>query len=124
MSAPSKPGSPEDFSFRSLIAQHKRGSALIAAAVLAVIVLTVLTTLTGANPSPLSDSTTCSEWAAASPAQRTTYSHLYIDEYGDYANTDANAAVVRTDVNQDCVRAAYLGEADDVTVLSALHHAF
>jgi hypothetical protein len=124
VSTASKPGSPEEFNFRALIAQHKRGSALIAAAVLAVIALTVATTLTGANPSPLSDSTTCSAWAAASTAQKTAYAHLYINEYGDYANTDANAAAVRADVNQNCVRAAYLGEADDVTVLSALHHEF
>ncbi len=124
MSATSKPGAPEEFSLRALIAQHKRGSAMIAAAVLAVVALTVLTALTGANQSPLSDSTTCSAWAAASTAQKTAYSHLYINEYGDYANTDANAAAVRAEVDQDCVRAAYLGEADDVTVLSALHHDF
>jgi hypothetical protein len=108
----------------SLLLRHKRASLGSIAFLLLVIAVTFVTTLSSPSRQPLSDSATCSEWAAATPAQKISYSHVYINEYGAYPNTTRNADVIETSINKACIHASYLGEAEDVSVLASLRHAF
>lgn len=103
------------------------GRRIAAGAVLLVAVLvavTILTTVSDPRRQPLSDSASCSQWTAATPAQQLGYAHLYIDEYARFANTTAKALAVKASIDHACTSAAYLGEADDVSVLAALRRAF
>jgi len=108
----------------ALIRAHKGASAVSIAVVLAFIVLTIVTTVSSPSRQPLSDSATCSQWAAATPAQKIAYAHVYIDEYGAFADTTRAAETVETTIDNECIRAAYLGEADDVSVLASIRHSF
>ena len=108
----------------SLMRAHKAASAVSIAVVLAFIVVTVVTTVSSPSRQPLSDSATCSQWAAATPAQKIAYAHVYIDEYGAFADTARAADTVETTIDNECVRAAYLGEADDISVLASIRHSF
>ncbi len=108
----------------SLLLAHKRASLGATAFLLAVIAVTFITTVSSPSRQPLSDSATCSEWAAATPAQKISYSHVYINEYGSYPDTTRNADVIETNINKACTRASYLGEAEEVSVLASLRHAF
>jgi hypothetical protein len=108
----------------SLLLAHKRASLGTIAFLLMVIAVTFVTTVSSPSRQALSDSATCSEWAAATPAQKIFYSHVYIDEYGAYPNTTRNADAIETSINRACIRASYLGEAEDVSVLAGLRHAF
>jgi hypothetical protein len=103
-----------------LIIRHKQ----VAAAVLVVFVLgiavTVIPGLVGSNSGPLSDSTTCAEWAAASSSQKSAYVQLYLDEYGSFSGAGRTAAAVQSAISRGCVHATYLGEADDLTVVAAV----
>jgi len=92
--------------------------------VIVLVAVTLLTTVTSPHRQSLSDSASCSQWAAATQAQQIGYAHLYIDEYGRSANTAARAQTVRTSINRACTDASYLGESDDVTVVAALKKAF
>ena len=116
--------SPERWSVTALMRRHRyvaAGSLIVA---LALIAVTLLTTVSDPHRQPLSDSASCSQWAAATPAQKLGYAHVYINEYGNFANTASKAAAVKTAINRSCTEASYLGEADDVTVIASLRHAF
>ncbi len=124
--AVSGPGSSDQqrLTLRSLILRHKRASAALVGVLLVVIAVTVVTTISNPSRQPLSDSATCSQWAAAAPAQKIAYSHVYINEYGAFPNTDRAATAVEMAIDKDCTRASYLGEADDVSILASLRHAY
>jgi hypothetical protein len=121
--APGSSASPP-WSLMSLIRAHRRASAGAIVFVLLVVAVTIVTTVSSPTRAPLSDSASCSQWAAATPAQKIAYSHVYINEYGAFANTNRNADAVEAAIDKSCVRAAYLGEADDISVLASLRHAF
>jgi hypothetical protein len=104
--------------------RHKRVAAGSIALVLALIAVTIVTTVSSPRREKLSDSASCTQWAAGAPAQKIAYSHLYINEYGRFPNTAHYAAVVKVAINKACTQASYLGEADDVSVLASLRHAF
>jgi hypothetical protein len=108
----------------ALLRRHPRACAASIALVVVLVAVTLLTTVSSPHRQPLSDSASCSQWAAATPSQQTVYSHVYIDEYGRFANTAGHAATVRAAIDKACTRASYLGEADDITVLASLRHAF
>jgi hypothetical protein len=108
----------------SAMRRHPRAAAASLALVIVMIAVTILTTVSNPRRQPLSDAASCSQWAAATAAQQTAYSHLYIDEYGSVANTARQAAAVRSAIDAACTHASYLGEAADVSVLAALRHAF
>jgi hypothetical protein len=114
----------EPFTVRSIVLRHRRASAGAVALLVALIALTVGTAVSSSSRVPLSDSASCSEWAAGTTAQKSAYSHLYINEYGAYPNTARYAAAVQAAINRACTHAAALGEADDVSVLAALRRAF
>ncbi len=122
--AASGPSDQQRWSLRSLILRHKRASAALVGFLLAAIAVTVVTTISNPSRQPLSDSATCTQWAAATSAQKIAYSHVYINEYGAFPNTDRAATAVETAIDKDCTRASYLGEADDVSILASLRHAF
>ena len=103
---------------------HKRLAAAAIVVVIAVVAVTIATTVSNPSRQPLSDSASCTQWAAGTPAQKVAYAHLYINEYGRFANTARNAAAVETAVDKACTKASYLGEADDISVLASLRHAF
>jgi hypothetical protein len=115
---------PEPFSLSALIAEHKRVAAAIVGVFVLMIAVTVVPALAGSSPSSISDSTNCSAWAAAPSAQQTAYGHLYLKEYRPAPDTAANAAEVAQTIGKACVQAAYLGEADDLSVLAAFRHEF
>jgi hypothetical protein len=108
----------------SVARRHPRAAIVSLVFVIAVIAVTVLTTISNPRRQPLSDAANCSQWAAATAAQQIAYSHLYINEYENVANTARQAAAVRSAIDGACTHASYLGEAADVSVLAALRHAF
>jgi hypothetical protein len=108
----------------SLMLRHKRVAAASIVLVLAAIAATLATTVSSPSRQPLSDSATCTQWAAATPGQKLAYAHVYINEYGRFANTARNAASVEKTIDKRCTKASYLGEADDVSVLASLRNAF
>ncbi len=124
--APAAPGpsAGHRWTFTGLVLGHKRLAAAAIVVVVALIAVTLLTTVSSPSRQPLSDSASCTQWAAGTSAQKTAYSHLYIDEYGRFANTARNAAAVETAIDKACTKASYLGEADDISVLASLRHAF
>jgi hypothetical protein len=122
--AASGPGADHRWTLTALVLAHKRVAAGSIVVVLAVIAVTIATTVSSPSRQPLSDSASCTQWAAGTPAQKIAYSHLYINEYGRFANTARNAADVETAINKACTKASYLGEADDMSVLASLRHAF
>jgi hypothetical protein len=115
---------PEPFSISTLIAEHKRATVAIIGLFLLMIVVTVVPAVAGSSSSSISDSTNCSAWAGAPSAQQTAYGHLYLKEYRPGPNTDANATEVAQTISKACVQAAYLGEADELSVLAAFRHEF
>jgi hypothetical protein len=112
------------WSITALVLAHKRVAAASIAVVLALIAATIVTTVSSPSRQPLSDSASCTQWAAGTPAQKIAYSHLYINEYGRFPNTARYATAVEAAINKACTTASYLGEADDISVLASLRHAF
>ena len=117
-------GAPPGWSLTSFMLAHKRASAASIVVVLALIVATVLTTVANPARAPLTDASTCSAWAAGTGAQKIAYALVYIGEYGGGPDTRRTAQTVVTTIDNECVRASYLGEADDVSILASLRHAF
>lgn len=56
--------------------------------------------------------------------QQSGYAQLYLHEYGSFSGAGRTLDAVQNTITQRCVRAAYLGEADDVSVLAAIHQAY
>jgi ABC-type transport system involved in cytochrome c biogenesis permease component len=107
-----------------LILAHKRAAAAVVGIVLVLIVISVLPAVLGSSSGALNDATTCSEWAAASGDQKVAYAQLFLRENGSLTSAGLTSAAVQNTISQGCVRAAYLGEADDVSVIGAVNKAF
>jgi ABC-type transport system involved in cytochrome c biogenesis permease component len=107
-----------------LILAHKRATAIVAGIVLVLIVISVLPAVLGSSSGALNDATTCSEWAAASGDQKVAYAQLFLRENGSLTNAGQTPAAVQNTITQGCVRAAYLSEADDISVIGAVNKAF
>jgi hypothetical protein len=123
-SAPSGPSANHRWTLTSLVLRHKRVAAVSIVIVLGAVAATLITTVSSPSRQPLSDSASCTQWAAASPGQKIDYAHLYINEYGRFANTAGNAASVEKAIDRQCTKASYLGEADDMSILGSLRNAF
>src|ERR1700733_6640621 len=108
---------PEGPSLKSIIVRHKRETAVVVALVIVLIGTMAATALPSSRASALSDASTCSARASAGQSQPTTYARLYLTEYG---GTRGTASVVSA-INSACSHAAYLGEADDVSILAAIN---
>jgi hypothetical protein len=114
----------ERWTLTALIRRHTRLAAASLALVVVLVAVTLLTEVSSPRRVALSDAASCAQWAAATPSQQIAYSHLYIDEHGRFADTAAHAAGVRTEIERACTHASYLGEADDISIIAGLRHAF
>lgn len=109
-------------SLRALIVRYKAASAATAAFVLVVVLVTAATVVASSSAAALSDSSTCSEWAAAGQAQQSAYAHRYINEQRAQVIEAPSAVSVESALQSACNQAAYLGEADDLSVVAAIKH--
>ncbi len=109
---------------RVLVRRHKAAVAIAAAIVLVLVGLTAVTAVSGSSSAALTDSTSCSEWTSAPAAQQSAYAQLYVNEHGVPASGTLDAGTVEAEINGGCSRAAYLGEADEITVAAAIKHQF
>jgi hypothetical protein len=107
-----------------LIRRHKRAAATAVTIVVVAIALTVVPGLVDSSSGPLKDSTTCTQWSAASSPQKAAYVQLYLDEYGTFSGAGATSTAVRTTIDHGCIRAGFLGEGDNASVLAAVRGEF
>ena len=103
-----------------LIRRHKRAAATALTIVVLAIALTVVPGLVDSSSGPLRDSTTCTQWSAASAAQKAAYVQLYLDEYGTFSGAGSTSAAVRARIEHGCIRAVFLGEGDNLSVPAAV----
>ena len=115
------PGWP---TLRTIVRRHKAATAGAIAMVLVLVGVMAAAALPSAKAGALSDSSTCTAWTSASHAQQTAYAHLYVTEHGTGVSGGLGATSVESAVNSACNHAAYLGEADDISIVAALNHAF
>lgn len=108
----------------TIVSRHKRASAGAIALVLVLVAVTVVPALLSTSGGVISDSTSCSGWGSASQAQQTAYSHLYLNQHGVLPSGARDADSVKSAVSKACIQAAYLGEADDVSVIAAIKHQY
>lgn len=116
--------SPEWPNVRTIVRRHKAATAGAIAVVLVLIGVMVAAALPSAKAGALSDSSTCSAWSSATSAQQTAYARLYITQHGSSVSGGLGTRDVESTITGDCNHAAYLGEADDVSIVAALNHAF
>jgi hypothetical protein len=108
---------------KAVILRHKAAS-IGSAAVLLIVLSTLASVLLPGGGGALSDAASCSAWASASQSQQNTYSQLYLNEHGRLPSGAGDVTGVRSAINNDCIKAAYLGESDDVTIIAAIQHAY
>jgi hypothetical protein len=106
----------------NVILRHKAASAGGIAFLLVVIAVFAATALSSGGA--LSDSSSCSQWGAASPSQQAAYSRLYDREYVAAPSQAGDVGSIESAITQDCTKAAYLGESDDVSVIAAVKHQY
>lgn len=116
--------SPASPRVRTIVRRHKAATAGAIVVVLVLIGAMVAAALPSAKAGALSDSSTCSAWSSATSAQQAAYAHLYITEHASSVSGGLGAPSVQATINGDCNHAAYLGEADDISIIAALNHAF
>jgi hypothetical protein len=118
------PGSTAEPGLWPLVLRHKPAAAAAVAIAVLAIALTVVPGLIGSGGGPLSDSTTCSAWSAASSARKAAYVQLYLRTYGSFTGAGPSSPAVRNAINHGCIRAGFLGEADELSVLDAVRGNF
>jgi len=106
------------------MSRHKGASAGAIALLFVLVAVTVAPAFLSSTGGALRDSASCSEWSSASQAQQNTYSHLYLNEYGALPSGARDANSIKSAINNACIHAAYLGEADDVSVVAAIKHQY
>jgi hypothetical protein len=109
---------------RAIVLAHKRMSAAVVVVVVMLAAFTVAAAFSSPTTAMLSDATSCSQWHAASAAQRSAYAQFYFRQHGPVRGVASNPASLSAAIAVDCANAAYMGEADDVTVFAALRHAY
>ncbi|HTP18087.1 MAG TPA: hypothetical protein VMJ65_00695 [Solirubrobacteraceae bacterium] len=115
---------PEAPSLKAIILRHKAASAAAFTIVIVLIGVMAAAALPNAKGGALSDSSTCSAWSSATRAQQSAYAHLYVTEHGSHVSGALTPASVESATDSACSHAAYLGEADDVSIVAALNRAF
>ena len=106
---------------KAVLLAHKRASAAVLALLLVMVAVTAAPALSSSSSAaPVSDSTSCSQWSAASQALRVAYSRLYINEHSSLLSRAPAPSAIESAVSSGCTRAAYLGEGDEITVVSAI----
>jgi Flp pilus assembly pilin Flp len=117
-------GAIDRLTFRAIVRRYKAASAVAFGLVLALIAVVLAAAASGPSTTPLSDATSCSQWAAATATQQTAYGYLYLREYGDLLSSARAARGVRSTLDVDCAKAADLGDSDEVTVVAAIKHEY
>ena len=111
-------------SFKALLLAHRAASAAGLALLLVVVAVMAAPAFSSSSAGPLSDATSCSEWATTSQAQRSAYARLYLDEHVSLLGTVPTAGSIESAINTGCTRAGYLGGGDEVTVIGAIKHQY
>ena len=106
----------------TILRRHKAGSA--GGFALLLIVIAVFAASAVSSGGSLGDSSSCSQWGAATPAQQAAYARLYEHEHDAGLSGAVSATNIESAISQACTHAAYLGESDDVSVIAALNHQF
>jgi hypothetical protein len=120
----SRPSVRERLTLRTVMSRHKGASAGAIALLFVLVAVTVSPAFLSSSGGALSDSTSCSGWGSASQAQQTAYSHLYLNEHGALPSGARDPNSIKSAVSNACIQAAYLGEADDVSVVAAIKHQY
>jgi hypothetical protein len=113
------PNDGELWTTRRLIARHK-GAALGVAAILIVMVATILVSVLGSTARPVSDATTCTQWGAANQDQQAAYAKLYVREHGPLRGGKTSPASVIAAINNGCTLAYGDDVSDTATVIQAI----
>ena len=113
-------GGADQWSTRSLIAAHKRGS-VVAVTLLAVLVAMFLVAVLGPRGAAVTSSTSCSSWGSASQLQQQAYANLYLREHGHVSRGGSNVASVAAAINSGCTAAFASDEEDTVSVVQAIN---
>jgi hypothetical protein len=91
---------------------------------LLLIVIAVFAVPAVSSGGSLSDSSSCSQWGAATPTQQAAYARLYEREHEAGLSGAVSATNIASAITQACTHAAYLGESDDVSVIAGINHQF
>jgi hypothetical protein len=101
------------------VLHHKAVSLAVLALLLAFGAL-IAGEMVGRGSLRVSDSTSCSTWAAANEAQQASFARLYVREHGALTNGARSPTAIITAVNDGCTAAFGYDEADSVTVVQAI----
>lgn len=104
--------------------RYKLASAGAIAILVVMVGVTAAAAVSSDSPATLTDASTCTQWSSAPQAQRAAYSQLYLNEHGPAGSGVSDAETVQAAIGAACVRAAYLGESDDLSVTQAIKHHF
>src|SRR5947209_7772204 len=100
---------------RRLARTHKRVTAAVAATLLALVAIVLVSDL-GSRVSRISDSTPCSVWGSAPQRERDAYAGLYVREHGPLPSGASDTGTIEGVVDDGCTQAYGFDEADTVTV--------
>jgi hypothetical protein len=110
---------PELWTLRSLLARH-RGVAVGLAALILLLVATILLSVMGSKAGAVSDSTSCTQWGTANQARQAAYAKLYVKEHGPLRGGGRSSAQIIAAINSGCARAYGDDVSDSVTVTQAI----
>ena len=110
--------------FKAFVLSHRAASAAGLVLLVAVVAVMAAPAFSSSSAGPVSDSTSCLEWSSTSLAQRNAYARLYLTEHVSLLGKVPAAASIKSVINTGCTHAAYLGEADEVTVIAAIKHQY
>jgi hypothetical protein len=98
---------------------HKRATAAVAAILIALIALGLVSAL-GSRVTRIADSTPCSVWSSAPQRERDAYVALYVKAHGSLPSGASDAATIEGVIDDGCIQSYGFDEADTVTVLQAI----
>ena len=111
--------SAEAWTTRALFARHKMVG-ICAAALLVLLVASIVIGALGSSPAPISDSSTCSTWGSASHQQQRAFGQQYVREHGALPGGARDTSSVVAAIDTGCTDAFNNDVQDDITVLQAI----
>ena len=113
----------ELWTLRGLLTRHKP-VALGLAALILLLVGTILLSVLGSKGGAVSDSTTCTQWGSANQARQAAYAKLYVKEHGPLRGAGTSSPRVIAAINAGCARAYGDDVSDSVTIAQAISGRF
>ena len=113
----------ELWTLRGLLARHKP-VALGLAALILLLVGTILLSVLGSKGGAVSDSTTCTQWGSANQARQAAYAKLYVKEHGPLRGAGRSSSQIIAAINAGCARAYGDDVSDSVTITQAISGRF